>query len=64
MRYLERRRGMSDKTKMQTVVTMLDPATVRTLDTISDERLCTRSEVLRDLAERAAAKWRKRKGKR
>jgi hypothetical protein len=52
------------KSKLQVVVVMLAPATVRILDAISDERLCSRSEVIRRRMERTAAAWRKRRGKR
>lgn len=54
---------MKRKTRRMVVVTMLDPATVRTLDAISDERLCSRSEVVRAAMERLAAAWRKRGAK-
>lgn len=54
---------MSGKSKLQVVVVMLEPATVRILDAISDEELCSRSEVIRKRMERTAAAWVKAHGK-
>jgi metal-responsive CopG/Arc/MetJ family transcriptional regulator len=60
---MKARGTIKPRRRSRVVVFMASPALVRTLDRISDERLCTRSEVLRDLAEKAAEKWRKRKAK-